>query len=231
MGLVARANPNTYALRAVRSPASLAAIVTATSFGFWLAGIWGAMLFFFVGVVGAASSASCQLVRSHLDRQTLRRVRDEREAARNDLLCSTSQTRRDQYAALRLLVENVEAWDAAEADRLELQDLLEMFARLAVGHQRSVDAQHLAEGLPCSEGGAGQSRRRNELVARRIRSRDNCQRTSDRFVDDLDAIDELVRLVAQRVACPELDPDIGGEIERRLGELDDIDAELHLLSA
>jgi hypothetical protein len=42
---------------------------------------------------------------------------------------------------------------------------------------------------------------------------------------------ELVRLVAQRVACPAIDPELGREIERRLWELDEVDAAYAQLSA
>lgn len=72
-------------------------------------------------------------------------------------------------------------------------------------------------------------------LARRLDGLEACELQSvhrwGSFAEDLDAIDELVRLVAQRTACPELDSDIGGELERRLGELDGVDAALHLRSA
>ena len=44
-------------------------------------------------------------------------------------------------------------------------------------------------------------------------------------------VDELVRLVAQRVACPSLDGELDREIERRLWELDEVDEALSQLSA
>jgi len=44
-------------------------------------------------------------------------------------------------------------------------------------------------------------------------------------------VDELVRLVAQRVACPSLEGELDREIERRLWELDEVDAALDQLSA
>ena len=45
------------------------------------------------------------------------------------------------------------------------------------------------------------------------------------------ALSELIRLVAQRVACPALDPDLDREIDRRLWELDEVETALKQLSA
>jgi hypothetical protein len=64
-----------------------------------------------------------------------------------------------------------------------------------------------------------------------MRHRDECIRRIERLSDELEAIDELVRLVAQRAACPQLDNDLDREIERRLWELDEVDDALRALSA
>ena len=61
-------------------------------------------------------------------------------------------------------------------------------------------------------------------MARRLRHRDECVRRIERLADELEAVDELVRLVAQRVACPPLESELDREIERRLWELDEVDA-------
>ena len=53
----------------------------------------------------------------------------------------------------------------------------------------------------------------------------------EKLADELEATDELVRLVAQRVACPEIDGELDRELDRRLWELDEVDAALHQLSA
>jgi hypothetical protein len=75
------------------------------------------------------------------------------------------------------------------------------------------------------------SKRRRDIVARRVRHREECLRRVEQLADELEAIDELVRLVAQRAACPTVDPDLGKEIERRLWELDEVDAAYDQLSA
>jgi hypothetical protein len=53
----------------------------------------------------------------------------------------------------------------------------------------------------------------------------------EELADELEATDELIRLVAQRVACPPADAELDREIDRRLWELDEVDAALHQLSA
>jgi hypothetical protein len=106
---------------------------------------------------------------------------------------------------------------------------------LAVGHQRCLDALRFAgsndlpRSLPIPD--PHRSARRREIMARRLRHRDECVHKIERLADDLEAIDELVRLVAQRVAAPDLDTEVDREIERRLWELDEVDAALDQLSA
>lgn len=61
--------------------------------------------------------------------------------------------------------------------------------------------------------------------------RDECLRRIERLAEELDATDELIRLVAQRAACPAIATEIEREIDRRLWELDEVDAAMHQLSA
>jgi hypothetical protein len=80
-------------------------------------------------------------------------------------------------------------------------------------------------------GDSPRSRRRREILQRRILHRDSCTQQMERLSDELAATDELIRLIAQRIASPELDGDLAHEIDRRLWELDEVDAALHQLSA
>ena len=129
----------------------------------------------------------------------------------------------------------LERLDQAEAQRFELQDLLDHFVRLAVSHQRCIDALRLsgADSLPAvvPTVDTGRSSRRNDLVQRRIRHRDQCVRRMAQITDEIEGIDQLVRLVAQRTATPVLEVELDREIDRRLWELDEVDAALHQLSA
>src|SRR6185503_20981124 len=115
------------------------------------------------------------------------------------------------------------------------QPLLDHFVSLSVSHQKCLDALRLAGSsdlprtLPLPD--PNRSVRRREIMARRLRHRDECVRRIERLADEIEAVDELVRLCAQRVACPQLEADLEREIERRLWELDEVDAALSQLSA
>jgi hypothetical protein len=139
------------------------------------------------------------------------------------------------YDELRTLVEEIERIDEAEAKRFELQDLLDHFVRLTVSHQRCIDALRLsgADSLPAAAPVAetGRSSRRGEIVQRRLRHRDQCVRKMAQITDEIEGIDQLVRLVAQRTASPVVEIELDREIDRRLWELDEVDAALHQLSA
>lgn len=219
---------------AVGSPVSVATAVFAACAGLGFAGMYGALLAM-LAVIGIAAVASrSQLIRRHLDAQAQLRERCRREAQRLRQLRPTGPVRQQQYIELRDLVEQVERMDAVEAARFELQDLLDHFVRLALYHQRCLEAVRLAgphdlPAIPISE--ASRAKRRREILTRRLRHREECLARVERLADEIDAVDELVRLVAQRAACPTLEPDLERELERRLWELDEVDAALRQLSA
>lgn len=233
--LTARNTNLTYIRGAVGSPICVAVAVFAACVGLGYAGLIGAMLALFVVAGLGASSTKYAFVRRHLDRQAEIRERCRREATRLKQLRPTGPVRQQQYIELRELVEEIERSDAGEARRFELQDLLDHFVRLSISHQKCLEALRLAgshdlpQAIPISD--ATRSKRRREIMARRLRHREECLRRVERIADELEAIDELVRLVAQRVACPALDPELEREIERRLWELDEVDAALNQLSA
>jgi hypothetical protein len=220
---------------AVGSPLCVAIAVFAACAGLGFAGLLGALAAV-VAVIGLAAMLSrSPAVRHHLDIQAELRERGRREAHRLKQLRPAGPVRQQQYLELRELVEQVERFDAAEAERFELQDLLDHFVRLSLHHQRCLDALRIAGSheLPqtSSLGDPAKSKRRREIMARRLRHREECLERIDRITDELDALDELVRLVAQRVACPAIEPDLEREIERRLWELDEVEAALRQLSA
>lgn len=224
-----------YAGGAVGSPVCVATAVFAACAGLGFAGMYGAVLALLAVIGLAALVSKNQIVRRHLEAQAALRERCRREAHRLKQLRPTGPVRQQQYIELRDLVEQVERIDATEAARFELQDLLDHFVRLSLHHQRCLEAvrmtgsHDLPHAIPISE--ASRSKRRREILARRMKHRDECLARVDRLADEIDALDELVRLVAQRVACPELEPDLEREIERRLWELDEVDAALRQLSA
>ena len=135
-----------------------------------------------------------------------------------------------QYVELRRLVEDIETNHPADAQRFELQDLLEHFTRISVTHHRCLDALRFAHDTGVIAPPARSTRRR-AIHDRRIAHRDSCLRRVEQLGDELEAIDELIRLCAQRVACPEVDADLDREIDRRLWEFDEVDAAMTRLSA
>ena len=224
----------TYVRGALFNPVSLSVMAFAVCVGVGYAGLLGAIVAMIAFIAMGASATKYRFVRRALDRQLEYRVRQRREAERMRLLKPTGPVRQQQYTDLRDLVSDIERTDADEARRFELQELLDHFVRLAVGHQRCLDSLRLAGGsdlprqLPIPD--PQRSVRRREIMARRLRHRDECVRRIEKLSDELEAVDELVRLVAQRVACPPLDGELDREIERRLWELDEVDEALNSLS-
>lgn len=225
----------TYVRGALFNPVSLSVMAFAVCVGVGYAGMVGAFLALTTFLVLGTVSTRYQFVREQLDKQFEYRVKQKRESERMRQLKPTGPVRQQQYCDLRDLVNEIERTDPKEAQRFELQPLLDHFVSLAVSHQKCLDSLRLAgssdlpRALPLPD--PHRSARRRDIMARRMRHRDECVRRIERLADELEAVDELVRLCAQRVACPQLDGELDREIERRLWELDEVDAALNQLSA
>jgi hypothetical protein len=219
---------------ALFNPVSLSVMAFAVCVGVGYAGLFGALSAMIIFVSLGSAATRYRYVRRQLDKQFEYRMRQRREAERMRALKPAGPVRQQQYIDLRDLVAEIERTDPAEAGRFELQELLDHFVKLAGSHQRCLESLRLAgssdlpRALPIE---TSRSARRREIMARRMRHRDDCIRRIERLSDELEAIDELVRLVAQRVACPQLDNELDREIERRLWELDEVDNALKQLSA
>src|SRR5690242_20132708 len=224
-----------YVSGSVGSPLCLAVTMFAGCLGLGYAGLLGAAVAVIAVVAVAANAARFARVRRYIDEQARIRIKTRREIGRLKQLRACGAARLRQYGELRTLVDEVERIDAAEAERFDLQDLLDHYVRVAVSHQRCLESLRLAgaDALPAATpiGEATKSRRRRDILQRRIRHRDQCARRMEKLIDELEGIDELVRLVAQRTACPSFDLELDREIDRRLWELDEVDAALHQLSA
>jgi hypothetical protein len=224
-----------YVRGALFNPVSLSVMAFAVCVGVGYAGMLGALVAMMTFIALGSGATRYRYVRRQLDRQFEYRMKQKREADRMKLLKPTGPVRQQQYCDLRDLVCDIERADMGEAQRFELQPLLDHFVGLAVSHQKCLDSLRLAGSsdlprmLPMHD--PHRSARRREIMMRRMRHRDECVRRIERLADELEAIDELVRLVAQRVACPVLDHDLDREIERRLWELDEVDEALNQLSA
>lgn len=224
-----------YLRGAIVSPVCVATTLFAACLGVGYAGVLGAVLAAFVVLALSANMSRYRRVRAYLDGQARVHARARRHCRRLKQVRRTSPVRLRHYDELRALVEEIERLDEAEAARFELQDLLDHFVSLAVSHQRYIDALRLsrADALPTTPPlpEAGRSSRRGDIIQRRIRHRDSCVRRMAEITDEIEGIDQLVRLVAQRTACGTLDVELEREIERRLWEADEVDDALHQLSA
>lgn len=218
----------------VASPVCLSMAVFCGCIGLGYAGVLGAVVAIAVVLALGAHAARYPRVRAYIDNQVRCAARARRERQRLKLLRPIGPTRVEQYNELRGLVDEIERLDPAEAVRFDLQDLLDHFVKLAVDYRRCSDALQLAGGgaltaTPITD--STRSRRRRDIQARRLRHRDSCTRWMEKLADELAATDELIRLIAQRVASPVIDDDLDRELDRRLWELDEVDAALHQLSA
>jgi hypothetical protein len=233
--LTAHESSLAYVRGALVSPVCISAAVFAACVGVGIAGALGAIIAITTIAMLGASSTRYGIVRRHLDRQARARERCARESARIKKLRPTGPVRLQQYLELRSLVEEIERTDAPEAARFELQDLLEHFVALSLSQQRCLDALRLVgshdlpQSIPMND--SNRSKRRREIQQRRLRHREECLSRIDRLADEIEAVDELIRLVAQRVACPPMDAELDREIDRRLWELDEVDEALSQLSA
>jgi hypothetical protein len=224
-----------YVRGTVVSPVCVAVGLFAACLGIGYAGMLGAAVAAALVLIVGATVSRYRRVRGYIDQQRQLQMQSQRNCRRLKQVRRTSPVRVRHYDELRVLVEEIERIDQAEAQRFELQDLLDHFVRLAVSHQRCIDALRLsgADSLPAvvPTVETGRSSRRNDLVQRRIRHRDECVRRMAQITDEIEGIDQLVRLIAQRTATPMLEVDLDREIDRRLWELDEVDAALHQLSA
>jgi hypothetical protein len=221
-----------YAGATLASPLSVAMIAFSACVGVGYAGVFGALLLCAVVVVVALMTSCSTHVRRALDGHFEFRARVRREAERQRMLRQAGPVRQHQYAELRDLVAEIERAEPGDVNRFELHDLLDQFARLVARHQRCLDWMRRAGGcdLPASAPTDLPGKRR-ELLTRRIAHREECLVRISRLVDDIEAIDELVHLIAQRGACPMEDNEVTRDIERRIWELDEVDAALAQMTA
>ncbi len=219
-----------YVRSALTSSAAIASL--AIGVGVVYVGVLAAVLGA-AALVGVCCGATrLQRVRRCIDRQIARRDRARREEGRQRELNCAAASRQQQYDVLRDLTEHIERCDSLEAQRFELQDLLDYFVRLTVGHQRCTESlRFLDVGTHTGATPRADTSQCQRIAARRLRHRETCAIQLERIADEMDAADELIRLVAQRVACANLAPTIGSEIDTRLAELDEVDAALTQLSA
>jgi len=220
----------TYVRHAVLNPISVSAMIFATCVGATTGGALGVLAAPAL-LVAAACLAWLAPVQRAIEHHVAAAARRDRERARLRSLHPVGPLRQGQYDVLRELVDEIERADPGEARRFELQDLLDAFVRIAVVHARCQRAASGSTGpfddLPALE--PTRSARTRGLITRRALQRDENHRRIAHLADQLEAIEHMIRLVAQRVACPAIDEDLDRDLDRRLWELEQIDTALEHL--
>ena len=163
------------------------------------------------------------------------RARNARRQARVDALIAAGSSR-DTFFELDRLVTSIEQRDPSLADRLEIEALLDRYVALAVAHERGLRALMMTDRVQLERIRDGHRAdpdhdpRRLQLCERRLECVGACEARVQSFADELAIVIDAIRLVAQRVACPDdLLPD--DTVDRCLVELDARDAATRTLTA
>src|SRR5690606_14093610 len=151
---------------------------------------------------------------------------------------------RDALAELTCLVDDIDRSDGGQlVNRLELDERLDQYARISIARHpllRAIRPAHrgqlereLADARYAAERGnrARASARRIALIERRVRWADDCAERAARCGEELAAIDQFIRLVNQRAACPDLVAFDLEAVDRRLLDFDEEEVALRQLLA
>jgi hypothetical protein len=206
----------------------LVAVVVGTSSG----AIAAALAIVAAGAVLMAASL-LPAIRRLVAPVLVRKARRDRNELLERKLERAGSSRRSELDELTALVEEVAERDPDECERLELEELVELYVEMAVLAESYRNAARRSNGL-AGDGdatSAASARLRRDLVRRRIAHRDECKRKVAELEAELDAVMEFVRLVAQRTACPAGRAPLEPQLERRVWELDARDTAMRQLAA
>lgn len=231
LALVPARGALTYARYAAINPISISVIalsivVAGGTIGAFGAVAWGAML-----LAVCAGLGWLRPIRREIDRHLAYCAEQARDERRLDELGVVGSVRREQYRAVRQLVARLESSAPDEARRFGLQDLLDELVRVVVLHARCESALVAGGELPSETTLATLSPRGRAILGRRAALHARCMRRVEGLAEHADAIEQLVRLVAQHVACTSLDEACAVDLGDRIDELDRIDDATVELSA
>jgi len=186
-------------------------------------------------VGGFAHEAARGNLRRHLATYSAWRERTLRRSVRTEALLSAGCFLEPLYE-LERLVARIEHDDPALARHLDLETLLDRHVVVAVAYHRALralavsDRGQLVHIRDAQRSDPEHDPLRLELCERRLRSHDEVAARAQALADELAIISDLIRLVAQRAACP---GELAGHdvIEHCLAELDGRDAAQRLLAA
>jgi|HubBroStandDraft_6_1064221.scaffolds.fasta_scaffold478116_2 hypothetical protein len=221
-------SPTHYVRGAMLHPTSVTVLSTAVCFAACYAGMCAALVTVVGALVVAIGATRSTFVRSHLDLWAARQRHRQRDHVRTRRVEAAGPARAHQYRELADLVDEIDEADPRAGTRFELDGLLDQFVETARCHHRCVESLRFAPtgDSPFIE----RSRMRSDILARRVRRREETARRITKLSDELAAIDELLHLIAHSVAVSPGSADTAAEIDRRLWELDEVEtamAELH----
>jgi hypothetical protein len=236
LALMARSRP-AYAVDAVTHPASKLTLLVGFGMATLCASIALAAVFLAATTLTAWVVSGSPHVQTYFDRQHAAQDRRDRLGQRQAVLARAG-VEPAGLIELSALVDAVEDSDGGwTARRFQLDELIDRYVSVSIAHQRCLHAMQatdrslllraLASTPPSPSPETARCRR--QLIERRIATWDRTALQATRCEDELAAITDLVRLLAQRAACPDVvDGDL---VEWRLAELDAEDHALHQLTA
>jgi hypothetical protein len=222
-------SPTHYVRGAMLHPTSVTVLSTAVCFAACYAGLLAAMLTITGALVVAVGATRSAFVRGHLDAWAARQRHRQRDHVRTRRVEVAGPARSHQYRELADLVDEIEEADPKASARYELEGLLDQFVELARTHHRCVESLRFA---PSGESPfVERSRMRSDILARRVRRREETAKRIARLSDELASIEELLHLIAHSVATSPSSQDTDAELERRLWELDEVETAMAELRA
>jgi hypothetical protein len=214
-------------------PMTVLGVMVGLGIGVYIGSLLLAVALVAMTLGAAAIRAARSSMKDGMSRHALRRARFERRRRRERLL-TESGVPRDALLELTVLADEIERQDPALAARFEIDDLLDRHVDLMLAHERCLRAMRMADRDQLARARAEHlntpaSRRRADVFERRIRCWDQAREQADHCADELATLADLVRLLAQRAACPDIvfDDDV---LDRRLGELDEEESAMRQLS-
>jgi hypothetical protein len=206
--------------------------------GCW-GGLWGLVV-----VLATTTGAAFGAVRSRrVQRRAAERLaaeeRRQRSAARLRRIEVHAAERAKALGELSRIVDQLEDEGAEElVARLGLHELLDRYVELAIAQARCQDSIRRSELRLAGYSDTlvrivddEERSLRRAINERRSRHRDECRRRVARLELHLEAISDLIQLVDQRAASPELDDEIDEEIAWRLADVDELEAARRELAA
>jgi hypothetical protein len=214
----------------VTEPALIAFAVPSAMIGLGAAGIFGATIAVACVLMIAFVATRLAIVRRYVEHRQVERAAQRSETRRRARLRGANPMRSAQYLELRELVGELERTNAAAAKRYELLDLLDHFVGVAVQLEHYNKTLRMVGGDVFPTLATGRAGGRCRAIAERRRAAaSNARARVDQLADELDAIEELIKLIVLQVAAPSAVRD--DLIVERLAELDEVDRGMRQLDA